>query len=322
MLRRMTERANDHAHDDARYDTTVRWIEYVCLGFAALGIVLPVAYGTPFFAIYRDGLVAHCGDVALGTSSPTLQLCLGITGGSIAGKWIAHYAVARLGLRTRRRWAREATLAGLLTWLLLDSGVSLASGAWLNVVVINPMPPLLLLPLLGRIWPSCDREDVVAPMRAATRVALGAMGFGAISGLVVALAGDGAPFAAWREALAVAHFGGAPLPEAARAIVRWFLGPIGGATLGQFVLLAFLVRHEATEGGGAALSWALGSLLLWFVTDGAWSLASGARFNVTMVDLPALVVTALPLAWARVARPRASRPERGSPGSREPARRA
>jgi hypothetical protein len=289
--------------EEARYARDVRWIELVCLGFGALGLGLPFAYGTPMFAIYRDGLVAMSGDAALATDSPTLTLCLGMTGGSIAGKWLAHYAVARLGLRAHQRWAREATLAGLLGWLVLDSCVSLASGAWLNVAVINPMPPLLLLPLLARIWRRCDRPVSLPTPTPTARVALGAMGLGVLSGLVIALLGDGAPFAPWRDALGAAHFGstvggGAAVPEAARAIVRWFLGPIGGATLGHFVLLVFLVRHASAVGARVAYGWAIASVLAWFVTDSGYSLASGALFNVTMVNLPSMLLAVVPLAIA------------------------
>lgn len=283
---------------EAAYDRTVRWIERVCLGFAGLGIALPVVYETPLFALYRDGLVAHVGDATLATASPTVRLCLGITGGSIAGKWIAHYAVARLGLRQRRRWARAATLAGLLGWLVLDSTVSLASGAWMNVVLVNPLPPLLLLPLLAWIWRECDREDEPRASSRSGRIALVAMAMGVLSGLVIALAGDGAPFAPWRAALGAAHFDGMEPPPAARALVRWFLGPIGGSTVGQFVLLAYLVRHAASVGQRAAFGWALASVLVWFLTDSAWSLASGGLFNVTMVNVPAVLVTGVPLAWA------------------------
>ena len=283
-----------NADAGATYERAVRAIECVCLGFAIFGMLLPLAYATPPFALYRAALVAGISDARLAVGSPTVTLCLGMTGGAIAGKWVAHYAVARLGLRRRERWARTATLAGLFGWFGLDSGVSLAAGAWPNVLLVNPLPPLLLLPLLARVWRGCDRTSA----RGATPVLVsGAMLAGVASGLAIALGGDGPLFAPWRSALAAAHFGETSVPNAARALVRWFLGPIGGTTFGHFLLLVWLVRYAGTVGRRAAYGWALASILIWFVIDSGWSLAAGAAFNVALVNAPALLATGLPLAW-------------------------
>lgn len=274
-------------------------IAWISVGFAALGLTLPLAYHVPLFAPYREAVAATVGDTALATTSPTLLLCLGMTGGSIAGKWVAHLAVARTGLARGERWAVRATLAGLFAWLVLDTTVSLAQGAWANAVLINPMPALWLLPALAWYLRGVSPSDPAAPpLRPALRVALGTSVLGAASGLLIAHQGDGALFGPWRVALSAAQFAGAEVPDAARALVRFFLGPIGGSTLGHFVLVAFLVRHAPLGDERRVLLWALGSVLTWFVLDSTCSVLAGAAFNVWMVNLPALVLTAGPLGWA------------------------
>lgn len=281
------------------HELRARPLAAISVAFAALGVTLPFAYGLPMFALYRDAVASATGDPALAASSPTLLLCLGMTGGSIAGKWIAHLGVARIGLLHGERWAMRATLAGLFSWLILDTAVSLAHGAWANAALINPMPPLLVLPALAWYARGASLDD---PPPRPSPVALVAAVLGALSGVVIALGGDGPLFGLWRDGLSAAHFGGAPVPEAARALVRFFLGPIGGSTLGHFVLVGYLVRHAPPDRARSALGWAIASILVWFTVDSTVSLLAGAAFNVWMVNVPALALFGLPLVWA-VARP-------------------
>lgn len=274
-----------------------RAIAWVSLGFVLLGLTLPIAYFLPPFALYREALLALVQDRALVGGSPTLSLILGMTGGSIAGKWVAHYAVARLGLVRSEAWAVRATLAGLLGWFFLDSAASLVYGAAANVWMINPMPLLLVVPLLARGFR--EREELPAPpLRPALQLALGASVLGAGTGLMIALSGDGLPFAPWRAALSDAHFHGTPVPDSARALLRFFLGPIGGSTFGHFILVSYLVRYAPQLGERRALGWAALSVITWCAFDSVISLSCGAAFNVWMVNLPALALTALPLAYA------------------------
>lgn len=283
----------------------VRALEWVCLGFVALGLALPVAYSLPMFALYRAALADYLGDAALAEASPTLTWCLGMTGGSIAGKWLAHWVIVRFGLRNdgtsgRARWAWNATWAGLLSWFVLDSAASLAHGAWANVAMINGMPLLLVVPLLLAMRGQLGAATTVRPfreLRVPMRVALIASVLGMGSGVMIAALGDSALFGPLRDALGQAHFGGA-LPDSGRGLLRFFLGPIGGATLGQFVLVFVLVQRADVLGERRALGWALATVLLWFVFDSTISAVVGAFFNLWMVNVPALLLTAGPLGWA------------------------
>ncbi len=46
-----------------------RWLEAVCLFFALLGVLLPVAFPTPPFTLYRDAVGSAVGDASV------LDLC-------------------------------------------------------------------------------------------------------------------------------------------------------------------------------------------------------------------------------------------------------
>jgi len=69
----------------------------------------------------------------------------GPLGGTIAGRWIALAFIFHIPFRRKERWAFVAAGLSLGTWLLVDSAVSFATGAWLNVVMINLAPSLLVL---------------------------------------------------------------------------------------------------------------------------------------------------------------------------------
>lgn len=287
------------------------WLEACCAGFALLGVVLPLAYDAPLFAPWRAGLEALLTDPASARGTPTLGLLLGITGGSIAGKWVAHLAIVRCALRRRLRWARYASIAGLLSWFLLDSAVSISEGALFNVLWVNLAPLLVFgVPLLA----AARRDDGPTPparrSRGLRRAALAvqvAMAVGALSGVVIAAGPDTIAFAPWRAALADAHFGGGAIPHDALVIARVLFGPIGGTVLAQFVLLAAIARFAIARGEAWGAPACAASLLAWFAVDAGWSFAHDAAFNAWMVDVPTLLLTLPPLAWAarEVARARA-----------------
>ena len=276
-----------------------RWLEAVCLFFTLLGVLLPVAFSTPPFTLYRDAVGSAVGDASV-LDLDVARMVLGITGGSIAGKWALHWAIVRYGVRARRRWAWRATLAGLAAWFFVDSISSLLGGAWANVAMINGLPPLLVLPLAYKLRPHCTEPDAALdPAQAGVArlaVASGVLGVG--SGLVIAFATESPAFDAWWAGLSAAHFGGGEVPATVHALVRYFAGPIGGSTVGQCVMLVLLARHALAAREAWAWRWALISVLLWALTDSAWSLSAGGAFNVWLVDVPSAALLLAPLAWA------------------------
>lgn len=281
------------------HERAARWLEWVCLGFVALGVLLPLAFPTAPFALYRSAVADAIGDPSV-LDRDVARLVAGITGGSIAGKWMLHWAIVRFGVRARRRWAWNATLAGLVTWFFVDSISSLLGGAWANVVMINGMPPLLVLPLAWRLRASCDRD--AEPPRASevgvTRLAMASGALGVVSGLVIAFGMATPIFDAWWQGLSDTQFDGQPLPAAVRVLVRYFAGPIGGSTAGQCVMLVMVARYAIAAREAWAWRWSALSVLVWALTDSAWSLSAHGAFNVWLVNLPSALLLLVPLGWA------------------------
>lgn len=292
--------------DDARHSALCRRLEIVCLCFVALGVALPLAWQTAAFSVYRDAAAGVIGDAAL-LEGPTSRLVVGITGGSIAGKWAMHWALARFGLRARLRWAWNATLVGLLVWFFVDSTASLLAGAWANVVMINGLPPLLVLPLAWRLRASCDRDEApsVPALRPITLVATATALIGVVTGLVIAFGTSTPVFDPWWQGLHEAHFASTELPDGARALVGWFAGPIGGSTAGQCAMMAIVARRAIGAGEPWAWRWSALSVAAWAITDSTWSLLAGGAFNVWLVNLPCVVLLVSPLLWAGLRRGRA-----------------
>ncbi|MFN2378111.1 MAG: hypothetical protein ABR538_16390 [Candidatus Binatia bacterium] len=125
-----------------------RWVELVSSAFAALGLFLPLAFQSPFFAAYRGALAewAYAAPFVPAADGELLHLMLGILGGSIAGKWIVHAMIARGPLAEGKAWARRLTLAGLPVWFAIDSGYGLAHRGLFNVAMVNVPAILVTLP--------------------------------------------------------------------------------------------------------------------------------------------------------------------------------
>lgn len=107
-----------------------------------------------------------------------------------------------------------------------------------------------------------------------------------------AVAGAFDPFGVYETRMARAFFGTPVLPAEAERVFSFVLAPFGATSLGYFVLQLFLV-HVAFPRREPWAWWAVASAFaIWFVLDTALSLAHGARFNVALANLPALVAMA------------------------------
>jgi hypothetical protein len=282
-----------------------RWIALCSWAFAAVGLFLPFLFYTPLLAPYRETLVRWAwngsavapadwnGSAVAPADADLAGLMLGITGGSIAGKWIVHALVARGPLAEGRAWARDLTLRGLAVWFFADSIASLAVGAAFNVWMINLVPLALVGAPLVLSWSRFDAgADEPAPLHGVARVCFWASLFGAFTGIAIAFGGSTPLLAPWFAGLESAHYGGAALGESPRRFALAFFGPIGGCTLAQFVMLAMLVRHEPARLRTALAGSA--SIVSWFVVDSGYGAAHRGWFNIAMVNLPAIVATLPP----------------------------
>lgn len=287
---------------------TARWIEFVSWAFVFLGITLPLAFHTAVFSTVREALA----DWAVGAptiaeaDADLLGLMLGITGGSIAGKWIVHACLARGPLAEGRAWARDLTFRGLALWFLVDSACSWWIGAGFLVWMMN-LAPLVLVGL--PLWLTRNRfEDDHAspppgPPPTAAVLCRWTSLFGAATGLAIAFGAATPLFSPWFAGLESAQYGGASLTDGARRLAVSFFGPVGGCVLAQFAMLTgFVSREGATRRTAAAGVLSIGG---WFLIDSAWGLVHHGLFNILLVNLPSMLVTLPP--WLRLAHVAAGR---------------
>lgn len=119
----------------------------------------------------------------------------------------------------------------------------------------------------------------------------------AVQGLGWALIGSFDPFGTWDGLAAQALYAAPRLPDAALPLARLLLVLLGATDAGFFVLLYFLVRHGISSGLPWAHRAAVCGIGAWFLIDTLGSLYLGAWFNVALVNLPALLLMAIPL-WS------------------------
>ena len=117
----------------------------------------------------------------------------------------------------------------------------------------------------------------------------------AVQGITWVVLGSFDPFGIYDKMLAHALLNVDALPADAEKIFHFVVTLLGATDAAFFVLFAFIVRYpfaRRERWSHVALSTAI---LLWFVVDSASSLYFGAVFNVTIVNLPCLLILGIPL---------------------------
>ena len=271
------------------YERWRRMLAGACLAFAGLGLVLAVAGSTSIFAMWNEPAIPlFFGEVPPPEGFFQFRgFTYGILGGSIAGKWVATWWLVREPLKRRERWAWYAALTGLLSWFLVDSAVSVSTGAMFNVWMINLLPLAMVGPLLFAMRSGLNSsEKPVFPISKSLLVIMcWAFAFG---GLVVATLVTSPLFVTYTHSISNTFFTGGELSPEIRHFQQFVFGPIGGTFLAHFLILAFVAHHAGHE------SWArtaiLTSVLAWFVIDSTCSALHGAWFNLAQANVPCLVV--------------------------------
>lgn len=130
----------------------------------------------------------------------------------------------------------------------------------------------------------------------------------ALLGVLVAVAGTSAGFAPWNAAVSGAFFGAADYGDAL-PMVQTTLGIVGGSIVGKWIAALWLVAVPLRSGRRWAWEALWAGLLGWFAIDSAVSIATGAAFNVWMINAAPLVVFGALLSRQRP-RPGAGKPPR------------
>mgnify|MGYP000901278662 CR=1 FL=1 len=124
-----------------------KWLTWA--NIMTIGVGLMVAFGgnTFFFEAHNH----YTRDVFFGSEAfpeQTLMLknwLFGIIGGTIVGFHVLMVMISEYAFKEQQKWAYHAMWYGLLSWFVIDSGVSFYYGAIHNIVLIN----LVALGLIG-----------------------------------------------------------------------------------------------------------------------------------------------------------------------------
>jgi hypothetical protein len=127
-----------------------KWLMVVSGLVVVMGVVFAILALTPIFPLLA-GLLdpIFWPDAAADPGTVRFQrFAFGVSGGVTAGWGVLIYALARWAFAGAERWVWNALMASSLTWFVLDSAVSAASGAIFNVAFNAVFVALFLLPLI------------------------------------------------------------------------------------------------------------------------------------------------------------------------------
>jgi len=115
---------------------------------ACVGLMVAFAGNSIFFAYYNQSTL----DVFLSGETMTPEVLaiknwlFGIIGASIVGFQILMIFIAEYAFKRKEKWAYWAMCSGLLSWFLIDTGISWYYGALHNIAIIN-LPALIAIGL-------------------------------------------------------------------------------------------------------------------------------------------------------------------------------
>ena len=126
-----------------------RWLVTSCFVFGCVGIAVAVAGESAVFEGWNGGVRDVFADGReLGPEAVEVKnFLLGPLGATILGSYVLCGFIAAGPFARQERWAWMALTTRLLTWFVLDSAVSIHSGAYFNVYLIN------LVTLFGQAIP-------------------------------------------------------------------------------------------------------------------------------------------------------------------------
>jgi hypothetical protein len=131
----------------------VRWLSIASLVTAASGLMIAAA-ATPALnapTAFLTELVVGRFDGAPTLDAAIVRLLCAVAGGVLAGWALMVWLVAKLILPIDFALGRRLVLASITTWFIVDSSMSIAAGAPLNVLgnigfLIAFLPPVLTVP--------------------------------------------------------------------------------------------------------------------------------------------------------------------------------
>lgn len=127
-----------------------KWLTYVNIMIVLLGVFIALFSNSIIFKLHNSGTkeVFFDGQEFTPEVLNLKNWLFGIIGGTIAGFHILMVFISEYAFKRKEKWAYRALWLGLLTWFVIDSGISYLYGATHNIVIINLVALILIgLPL-------------------------------------------------------------------------------------------------------------------------------------------------------------------------------
>lgn len=136
---------------DKKFIFWQKWLTYANVLTILVGIFVAFAGNSIFFEVHND----YTNEVFFNASElepEVLKLknwLFGIIGGTIIGFHVLMVMISENSFKNKETWAYKAMWFGLISWFIVDSGISFYYGAIHNIVLINLAALILIgLPLV------------------------------------------------------------------------------------------------------------------------------------------------------------------------------
>lgn len=128
-----------------------RWIMIGYIGFIIFGLLFAILGATAFFApVMRPILASFWVDGVIPAEAQNFAaFSFGIAGALTLALGELGWFVAKYALPRGERWAWTALVASLTAWFILDSAMSIYSGASINAVFNLGFYIILMVPLIA-----------------------------------------------------------------------------------------------------------------------------------------------------------------------------
>ena len=128
-----------------------KWLSYANVLTIGVGLLVAFAGNSFFFAMHNEFTqkVFFNGAAISPALMPFKNWLFGIIGGTIVGFHVLMLMISEHAFKNKEPWAYRTLWWGLLSWFVIDSGISMYYSALYNVVLINMVALVLIgLPLV------------------------------------------------------------------------------------------------------------------------------------------------------------------------------
>lgn len=128
-----------------------KWLTYANVMTVMVGLLVAFAGNSFFFDLHNHYTeeVFFQGDSFDPAVLNLKNWLFGIIGGTIVGFHLLMITISENAFKRKEKWAYQAMWIGMLSWFLIDSGLSFYYGAIHNILLINIVALVLIgLPLV------------------------------------------------------------------------------------------------------------------------------------------------------------------------------